>query len=95
MALEYQITYIDTKAIQKEINSTVTVQYSWKHKNLLRLVEGIIFPVIPVLKDYFSNVRHLCFTNDGVHWNSVLAKRFFSQIESVLLLKNEPMKKEK
>ena len=88
LALEYKIAYIDTKAIQSEISNNITVQYSWKHKNFLRLIEGIIFPVMPILKDYFSNVRHLCFTDDGVHWNSVLAKRISSQIAKVLTLKN-------
>lgn len=84
LANEFQISYIDTNTIQKKICNTDIRNYSWKHKNILRLIEGIIFPIMPVLKDYLSNVRQLCFTDDGVHWNSILAKSVAAQIREQL-----------
>lgn len=80
LADEFKITYIDTSNIQKGICNTVIKKYSWKHKNFLRFIEGIIFPVMPFLKDFSSDRRHLNFTDDGVHWNSVLAKAVSAKI---------------
>lgn len=82
LAKQFCVPYVDVTAIQNEWNTETKSVNSWKHKNLLRVIEGLILPVLPRMKDWLSRNRHLRYTVDGVHWNSALAKAVSEKIQA-------------
>ena len=50
------------------------VVYTWKHKNLIRLVANLAMLICPPVKDMLSKSRGLKLTVDGVHYNSLSAE---------------------
>ena len=73
LAAAYGVPFIDAAALQRQSSQRIT-SYSWKHKNLERIIDGIMMLVFPFSKDWFSKLRHLELTVDGVHYNSRSAK---------------------
>ena len=48
--------------------------YTWKHKNLIRLIANLAMLICPSVKDMLSRKRGLKLTVDGVHYNSLSAE---------------------
>lgn len=74
LSAAYSVPFIDTAALQRQSIQSIASSYSWKHKNIERILDGIIMPIFPFSKDWFSKLRHLELTVDGVHYNSQSAK---------------------
>jgi len=84
LAAAYGIPFIDAAALQRQSSQSIAFSYSWKHKTLERIIDGIVMLVFPFSKDWFSNLRHLELTVDGVHYNSRSAKLIGNAITNSL-----------
>lgn len=73
LALKYKASFVDVRSIQLKI-LTKPKYYSWKRKNISRLVDSAIMAVLPFTKDYFGKKRELDITVDGVHFTSKSAR---------------------
>lgn len=81
LADQYKAPFVDVCQIQYELTANCEANHTWKHKNLLRLFDGAVMTIFPFTKDWFSKARHLNLTVDGVHYNSLLAKRIGEAIQ--------------
>jgi lysophospholipase L1-like esterase len=80
LADENQVPFIDALSIQNDMIQNKDASYTWKYRNVLRVVEGMVFPIIPGLKDWCCKIRKLNSTVDGVHWNSNMAKAIAREV---------------
>lgn len=74
IAADLHISFIDTAFLQQQAIQNISFSYSWKYKNVIRIMDGMIMLALPFTKDWFSKLRHLELTVDGVHFNSLAAK---------------------
>lgn len=74
LASQTGVSFIDSAALQQNAVPHMTLLYSWKHKNLVRIFDGLIMLLFPFSKDWFSKLRCLELTVDGAHFNSRAAK---------------------
>ena len=81
------ISFIDSAALQQNAVSHISISYSWKHRNIIRIFDGLIMLVFPFSKDWFSKLRHLELTVDGVHFNLRAAKLIGDAINKFLTQK--------
>ena len=56
------------------IETATAAVYTWKHKNLIRLIANLAMLICPSVKDMLSRKRGLKLTVDGVHYNSLSAE---------------------
>lgn len=82
IAADYGVPFIDTALLQQQAFQNMSISYSWKHKNMIRMMDGIIMLALPFSKDWFSEFRRLELTVDGVHFNSLAAKLIGEAINS-------------
>ena len=80
LAKKYEVPFIDIYALQMELASQPG-EYTWKHRNLTRLTEGIFMAVLPFTKDWFGRMRGLKLTVDGVHYNTASAKALAGEVQ--------------
>ena len=80
LAKKYEVPFIDIYALQMELASQPG-EYTWKHRNLTRLTEGIFMAVPPFTKDWFGRMRGLKLTVDGVHYNTASAKALAGEVQ--------------
>lgn len=73
LAKKYEVPFIDIYALQMELASQPG-EYTWKHRNLTRVGEGVFTAVLPFTKDWFGRMRGLKLTVDGVHYNTESAR---------------------
>lgn len=74
IATQTGVSFIDSAALQQKAVPHISISYSWKHRNIIRIFDGLIMIIIPFSKDWFSKYRHLELTVDGAHFNSRAAK---------------------
>jgi len=87
LTTDYGISLIDTASLQQNAVSEVSLSYSWKHENVIRIIDGMTMFLFPFSKDWFSKLRHLELTVDGVHFNSLSAKLIGDAVsQSVILI---------
>jgi lysophospholipase L1-like esterase len=84
LANKYNVPFIDTPLLQSQLSRKIPYSYSWKHKNLIRLLDSIIMFIFPFSKDWFSKIRNLELTVDGVHFNSASAKLISNEIMKII-----------
>ncbi len=84
LAEKYNVPFIDTTLLQTKILKKDQETYSWKYKDLMRVIDAIIMFVFPFTKDYFSKLRGLELTVDGVHFNSRSAKLIANEINNII-----------
>jgi len=75
LAGKYQVPYVDIESIQRAMVSSTDFTHSWNHKFLIRLLDGVIMTINPWSKEWYSHIRHLQLTVDGVHYNLRTAKK--------------------
>lgn len=85
LAADYNIPFIDTAFLQQQAIQNISFTYSWKHKNVLMIINGIMMLVLPFTKDWLSKLRHLELTVDGIHFNSRAAKLIGNAINNSIL----------
>jgi lysophospholipase L1-like esterase len=74
LANDYHVSFIDTAFLQQQAIQNISLSHTWKHKNIIRIIDGMIMLALPFSKDWFSKFRRLELTVDGVHFNSRAAK---------------------
>ncbi|WP_167958076.1 hypothetical protein [Anaerosporobacter faecicola] len=84
LAIQYKIPFIDSYALQDHIWVHREQNNSWKHKNLVRVLDAIIMLFFPFCKDALSRKRRLDLTVDGVHYNSISAKKIAAYIDDAI-----------
>lgn len=85
LASKYGVPFIDTTSIQHSISTRITSSYSWRLKILRRDVDDCLMLLFPFTKDIFSKIRRLELTVDGVHYNSLSAKKIAAAIDQAIL----------
>ena len=80
LAKKYNLPFIDPTFLQSQFLNKNIYSYSWKNKNLVRIFDATIMFVLPFSKDWFSKIRDLELTVDGVHFNSLSAKLISKEI---------------
>lgn len=88
IAADYHVSFIDTAFLQQQTIQNISFPYSWKYKNVIRIMDGMIMLALPFSKDWFSKFRHLELTVDGVHFNSLAAKLIGDAINNTVATKN-------
>ncbi len=88
LAADYGISFIETAYLQQKVVSKISLSYSWKHKNVIRIIDGMAMLLFPFSKDWFSRLRHLELTVDGVHFNSLSAKLIGDAISKSVIFKS-------
>lgn len=83
LAEKHHIPFIDTVFIQSQLNGNIQSTYSWKNKSIIRVSDALFMLLFPFSKDWFSKLRHLGLTVDGVHYNSISASVIAAEIEKV------------
>ena len=84
IAEKHQIPFVDVALLQSRLDGNVSLTYSWKNKSLTRVTDALFMLLFPFLKDWFSKLRNLELTVDGVHYNSVTARIIANEIMNVL-----------
>jgi len=74
LAADYGVFFVDAALLQRQAVQCISFSYSWKHKNLVRIADGAVMLLFPFSKDWFSKLRRLELTVDGVHFNSRSAR---------------------
>ena len=82
LAKKYHYPFIDIYKLQKEKIAMDYRIYTWKYSFLIRVVDAVIMSLLPFTKDYFSRLRGLTTSVDGVHFNSQSAKILAKEIEN-------------
>lgn len=84
LAKKYHTPFVDAYSIQMRAADDPYQQYSWKHKNILRITDAILMMVFPFAKDLFSKIRHLSLTVDGVHYNKRSAGKIGRAVSNLI-----------
>ncbi|HKM33461.1 MAG TPA: GDSL-type esterase/lipase family protein [Lachnospiraceae bacterium] len=84
LAQKYQAPFVSVTDLQQYVCTQNTSFYSWKYKNLRRVLDAIVMLLLPFTKDIYSNIRNLKWTVDGVHFNSTIAETLGSAISQYL-----------
>ena len=66
---KYNYPFIDIYKLQKEKIQPDNRVYTWKYRFLLRVFDSIIMTLVPISKNYFTKIRALTTTVDGVHFS--------------------------
>lgn len=69
LAEKYNYSFIDIYKLQKEKIQPDNRVYTWKYRFLLRVFDSIIMTLVPISKNYFTKIRALTTTVDGVHFS--------------------------
>lgn len=67
LAARENVAFVDVVSLQQKEVPDLTCSYSWKHTNLIRIIDGLVMLVFPFSKDWSSKFRRLELTVDGVH----------------------------
>lgn len=84
LAKKYNKPFIDAYSIQMQAVDNPYQQYSWKYKNILRSTDAIFMMIFPFAKDFFSKIRHLSLTVDGVHYNKLSASKIGKAVNNII-----------
>lgn len=84
LAQKYQAPFVSVINLQQQVCDENTSYYSWKHTNLLRILDAIVMLLLPFTKDMYSGIRNLKWTVDGVHFNSKIAEAIGRAISQYL-----------
>ncbi|MEB3012309.1 SGNH/GDSL hydrolase family protein [Parvimonas sp. D2] len=81
LAEKYNYSFIDIYKLQKEKIQPDNRVYTWKYRFLLRVFDSIIMTLVPISKNYFTKIRALTTTVDGVHFSYESARILGIEIE--------------
>lgn len=84
LANKYNFPFIDIFEIQRLMCNDNFKEYSWKYKNINRIIDYIIMALFPFTKNIYSKGRKLEFTVDGVHFNKLSADLLAKEVKSRL-----------
>lgn len=85
LAEKYNYSFIDIYKLQKEKIQPDNRVYTWKYRFLLRVFDSIIMTLVPISKNYFTKIRALTTTVDGVHFSYESARILGIEIEKNIL----------
>ncbi len=80
----YSCPFIDTYRLQTEMIPSDSREYTWRHKNVIRIADALMMTLFPLSKDCFSKARGLTTSVDGVHLSSCSARLLAAEIEKTL-----------
>lgn len=83
LAKKYKVPFIDVYAMQMELASQPG-EYTWKHRNLTRVAEGVFTVLLPFTKEWLGRLRKLKLTVDGVHYNRTSARVLGGEVQRYL-----------
>ncbi|MPN46061.1 hypothetical protein SDC9_193641 [bioreactor metagenome] len=92
LAEQHHVPFIDAALLQQQSVSQISFSYSWGNQVAVRILDDIIMLVLPFTKDWFSKIRRLELTVDGVHYNSLSARLIGDAInDAIKSADNEPV----
>jgi len=92
LAEQHHVPFIDAALLQQQSVSQISFSYSWGNQVAVRILDDIIMLVLPFTKDWFSKIRRLELTVDGVHYNSLSARLIGDAInDTIKSADNEPV----
>lgn len=89
LSAQYNAPYVDAFGLQQSMLSKEPRKCSWKRKKLARLLDAFFMLFMPFSKDWFSKLRRLEFSVDGVHFNSASAKIIGNAVSHIVCGENK------
>ncbi|MEL4504575.1 SGNH/GDSL hydrolase family protein [Luteococcus sp. H138] len=86
IAAQTDCTFVDAAAAMAAAGPALPAarRYAWSRFPPIRVMDAVIMQIAPPTKDWFTVLRRLQLTVDGVHWNSRAAKAVAHAIDDAL-----------